>query len=404
MSEKPINEWQEELIYLTKKRDDLNVSKASIKELLKDSHAFYVSSLMALCGLIPHDKMDEELKYQYGNFEEDFEELCQFTDKKEQQEAFVKYSNVLSIIEEINRLSKDGSKYLIEGPLKTLEGKLKSIKELVKSEIEKEEAKLNSLNVSIEASMKSLENFKDFMDTAMGKVKVSSLTNDLISLIQNSMQGVQKLRISETNGEFSKEHYPEPGFLDTGVTKGNIARYNSFIFGFENRIRDIQNNLKGDLGNTCKKEVNALINSLSGNSLIEQRYLNDLKGSLENFLIGVISRINITIPFKKITDIPDGYQDQWDKLRSKFLCDYDDNSIKELFREIKLICQSLSFVDAANQELEKLERKIKEYRNKTPEAKKKEAKKIEEELNKRHDEILGIENNITDIEILKKRL
>lgn len=62
MSEKPINEWQEELIYLTKKRDDLNVSKASIKELLKDSHAFYVSSLMALCGLIPHDKMDEEIE------------------------------------------------------------------------------------------------------------------------------------------------------------------------------------------------------------------------------------------------------------------------------------------------------------------------------------------------------
>lgn len=404
MSEKPINEWPEELMYLTKKRDELNMSKESIKELLKDSHAFYISSLMALCGLVTHDKMDEELKYQYSGFEEDFEELCQFSDKKEQQEAFVKYSNVLSIVDEINRLSRDGSIYLIEGPLKTLEGKLKSIKELIQSELEEKEAQLNSLNVSIEANKKNLENFEDFMSAVMSKVKVSSLKNDLKSLIGSSIQRIQNLRKSESNGEFSKERYPEPGFLDTGVTKGNIASYNTFIFCFENKIRDIQNDLKDQLGNICKKEVNALIESLSGSSLVSQEYIKNLKASLVNSLAEVISDIDVIIPSKRIDDIPDGYQEQWDKLRAKYLCDYDDNSIKELFEDIKQICQDLDFVGTAMQELESLKGKITESLNKTPEAKKEEARKIKETLKKLHDEMLGIGSHITEIETLKKRL
>lgn len=404
MSEKPIDEWSEELMYLTKKRDELNVSQASIKELLKESHTFYISSLMALCGLVPYDKMEEELKYQYSGFEEDFEELCQFSDKKGQQEAFVKYSNVLSIVNEINRLSRDGSIYLIEGPLKTLDGKLKSIKELIQSEIEEKEAQLNSLNVSIEANKKNLENFEDFISAVMSKVKVSSLKNDLKSFIGSSIKNTQNLRESEYNREFSKERYPEPSFGSRGITKGNIASYNTFIFGFENKIRDLQDDLKDQLNNTCKKEVNALIESLSSSSLISQEHIKNLKASLVNYFTDVISDINVLIPSKRIDDIPDGYQEQWDKLRAKFLCDYDDNSIKELFEDIKQICQDLDFVGTAMQELESLKGKITESLNKTPEAKKEEAKNIKETLKKLHDEMLGIDSHVTEIETLKKRL
>lgn len=404
MSERPIDEWPEELAYLTKKRDELNISDEHIKVLLQNSHSFYISSLMALCGLIPHDKMSEDIKYQYGRFEEDFEELCQFSDKKEQQEAFVKYSNVLSVINEINRLSKEGSKYLIEGPLMRLDGKLKLVKEVVQSEIEKQQTDLNSLNVSIESKRKDIENFEDFIHTVMGKVEASSLTNDLMRIIQSAIKNVQGLRMSETDKEFSEERYLDPKIGSFGVAKDNIANYNTFIFGFENKIRDEIASLSTKLNQTCKEEVKSLRKSLEDSPLISKESMDCLYTSLVNHFTDVVSRITIMVDSHNIKYIPDGNQKQWDKLKTKFTCDFSDHAIYDLFSQAKQTVDKLDFVIYTSEQLELTKRKIITDLNKKPEEKKKEAKKLQEDIERLSNEMHMIDNNIMEIKKLKEQL
>lgn len=344
------------------------------------------------------------MKYQYGEFEEDFEELCQFSDKKEQQEAFVKYSNVLSVINEINRLSKEGSKYLIEGPLMRLDGKLKLVKEVVQSEIEKQQTDLNSLNVSIESKRKDIENFEDFIHTVMGKVEASSLTNDLMRIIQSAIKNVQGLRMSETDKEFSEERYPDPKIGSFGVAKDNIANYNTFIFGFENKIRDEIASLSTKLNQTCKEEVKSLRKSLEDSPLISKESMDCLYTSLVNHLTDVVSRITIMVDSHNIKYIPDGNQKQWDKLKTKFTCDFSDHAIYDLFSQAKQTVDKLDFVIYTSGQLESTKRKIITDLNKKPEEKKKEAKKLQEDIERLSNEMHMIDNNIMEIKKLKEQL
>lgn len=403
------NEWSDELEYFIQKRNDLIVSNETIKNLLNNSHATYVSSLMALCGLIPYDRMTDDMKYQYSGFEEDFEELCQFTSKEEQQKAFVKYSNVSSIVNEINRLSKEGSSYLVEGPVMTLRGKLLSVKETIMAEIEEKKAALNSLNVSIEANRKSLENFEDFMSSVMAKVKVSSLEVVLSDLINQAVTDIQRLRTSECNAELTEKHYPDPGFGSTGVTKANVANYNTFVSGFENMVRDRLNNLKDSFNSACKKEINSLILSLSDTALIDKEHMDNLNKSLFNNMIKSNSEtITVIVDSKRIDGMPDGKQKQWDRLRGRFLHDYDDERIcnleKGLLESFKHAKDNLEYVSDAVNQLDELKRKIESSLKKSPSQKKMEVLGLEKEIQNLSDEQKSIEAKICIIDDLKKNL
>jgi len=404
LSDKPIREWADELAYLTTKRDDIDVPDEDIRELLKNAHAFYVSALMALCGLTPSEEMDDNLKQQYGSFEEDFEELCQFSTKQEQQEAFVRCSNVLAIIDEINRLSKDGTKYLVEGPLKTLGGKLLSIKKVIQAEIEKKKSDLDLLNASADSFKKDLEVFQQFMQSVIGKAKVSSLDHEFINLINISRREIENRRDSEVADEFTEEHYPQTSFGSRGITKGNIARYNTFAFEFTNTVRDRLFKLQDDFNNAVKSEVNSLVGYLSANASISKDEVDYLKKAIENEYAKPISNIDVTVPTKTIDDIPDRNQKQWDKLRTQFLHSYDDSTIHELLNHFNNVEESLVFANIAEHELTELKNRITTILNKTPLSKAKEAEALKEEIKSLQDEVNAIDNHINAIEELKKRI
>ena len=397
--------WPEKLELFIRKRHDVVEENEVVKGLLEKSQATYISSLMALCGLIPLDKMDDGMKYQYSGFEEEFKELCQFSNREEQQRAFVEYSNVNSVISEINRLAHDGSKYLVDGPLMTLKGKLKSIKESIEAEIEEKSSIINSLNVSIEANQKKLENFNVFMSSVMAQVQVSSLENTLLDLINQAVSAVLQLRTDECNKEITEANYKDPGFGDTGVTKGNVANFNTFVSGFEGQIRDRLSNLKDLFNNACKQEINNLITNLSNTSQIDKEHMDNLGKALINDFVKHISDITVIVSSKRISAMPSGSQKQWDRLRSRFLSDYDDNTICNLndgiFSPFKQKVDSLDYVSTAIERLDALKNEIENSLTKSPVQKEREVNELKHKIDILSKELQSVEESMKSIDELK---
>lgn len=408
MLDVPIGEWQDELDYFIQTRNGIKISDNDVRALLSNSHVTYVSSLMALCGLIPYEKMSEEMKEQFSEFEEDFEELCQADNRESQQQLFVKYSNINTVINEINRLAKEGSVYLVEGPLITLKGKLSSIMNVIASEIEVREARLKVLEAGIEASKKSLDSFEDFFRLVGEKVRSSSLVVDLSNLVSASIKKAQDLRKSACSSEFTEKRYPDPPFGSRGVGKANIASYNTFVSGFENNLRDLLNNLKDSFLSECKKEVNGLITSLSTKSHIDKERMEVLKKSLINSLQKAINDIEVIVPSKRLSDIPDGYQKHWDLFRARFLKEFDDRYLCDLkdglYSSFSQAVQGLDYSNIALQELEKLKKDIIDSMNKTPRQKMAEIEKIRNEIVTLKKEMAYINSQIALIDDLIKNV
>ena len=406
-----IDEWPEELDYFIQGRNEIDISSSNIKSLLLNSRATYISSLMALCGLIPFDKMNDDMKCQFSSFEEDFEELCQSDTREQQQQAFVKYSNVNAVVAEINRLSKEGSIYLIEGPLRTIKGRLLSIKNTVESEIEAKNASLKSLQVGIEESKRSLDNFEEFMSSIIRNVKSSALSLKLSKLVSSAIKESRNLRESSSPTEFSEERYPEPTITSLKrVGKENIANYNTFTFGFENRLRDILENLKDSFRNECKTEVNDLMNRLSTTSSIDKDRMQLLKSSLINYLFGEIDKTDVIIPSKRCKSVPEGKQKHWDKFRSLFLNSYDDaylsdNMVAEgIFSELSATAKQINYVNFTKEKLDNLRNDIKASMNKSPLQKQNEITALNSEIGSLEHELKAITSDIVKIEELTNKV
>lgn len=404
-----IDEWPDELEYFIQGRNEIDIQNNNVKSLLSNSRATYMSSLMALCGLVPYDIMNDDLKEQFGYFEEYFEELCQGDTREQQQCDFIKYSNVNSVIDEINRLSKEGSVYLVEGPLKTLKGKLTSIKNTIETEIDSAKATLNSLQVGIETSQKSLENFEDFMSVAMRKVTTSSLSLNLSSLISSGIKESHDLRKSSCSVEFTEERYPEPDFFTTGVGKNNIANYNTFVSWFEDKQRDILENLKNSFSAECKNEVNGLIAELSTTSHIDKERMDMLQKSLINTLLTKTNAAYVIVPSKRLNYIPEGKQKQWDKFRMHFLDTYNDtylNNIEDngIFSGLSQTVQNIDYINVAIRELDKLKKDIIDAMNKSPQQKMDDKERIENEIKSLEIELASINSDLISIEELTQKI
>ncbi len=404
MLDVPIEEWQGELDYFIQRRNEIEIPDNDVKNLLYNSHSTYVSSLMALCGLIPYERMSDDMREQFSSFEEDFEELCQAGDRVNQQRLFVKYSNINAIINEINRLSRDGSVYLVEGPLKTLKGQLSSIKNLIDSEIEVKRATLKSLEVSIESSQRSLNNFEKFFSSVMEKVRSSSLVVDLCELVSVFIRNAQDLRKLNCSSEFTEERYPTPSLGSRRVGKGNIANYNTFVSGFENSLRDLLYNLKDSFSSKCKEEINGLITSLSTTSYIDREQMENLKKCLINSLQKVINDIKVILPSKRLNNIPDGNQKHWDLFRAHFLKDYNDVFCNDIFSHFSQAAQNLDYVSIALTELEKLKAIINQSMTMTPQQKRNKVEIIRNEINALEQELIDVNSQMALIEEIKEKV
>lgn len=416
LTDYPISEWSERLdIYLNDRNYVLKELKegTNSKELLENAHAFYVSSRMALLGLMSYEKLkeDEDLRYFYGQYEESFDELRRrnFADEAKQQAAFVEYSNINAVIDEINRLSKGGSKYLVEGPLRNLVGLLNKSKGKIQIEINDKKERLKRLRGEVASDKDEIADIGKFFDDILEKIKSSSLKVNLLSRINAAITESRIEREKESSSQFTDTKYSETSFGSRGKIKNNISIYNSFVYGFSGLLRSISMKLKDDLGIAGHEEIASILNSLSSAAYVSLEKRTWVKANLENTIDWLIAGIDVQIMPKTIKAAPDGKMKQYALFRKKFEDDYDDKYLSHnekdgIFKPFKTnAVDNLDFVREASFKLDELKNGILEDKKKTPEQKEEEIKTLEAEIETAEGKITKIEERITEInEMIEK--
>jgi len=326
----PKSEWDEQLDYFIDRRDAyLNKmeSSSNIVAIMNGSKSILVSSLMALCGQIPPSKQSAFLKQNKSRYEEEFDELAELTGEETLESKLVDLSNVNIVIDNINRIAKNGDGYLAEAPLLTLKGKLEAVINVVKREISVEESKIETLNQNVQSAVQEKENVIDFFDEVKSEIEVNQLSSELRSLVSSCFNSICSLRTSQSKSEFTEQNYPDPKLGDIGVTKHNLGRFNAFVSSFENELRDCENNLLHNM----RTQTNAYC------GILESRLVNthiDLKqrkwfiGSLLTSMNKTLDDICILISHHSLSKLPQGNLMQYALLQNKFMEDFCDSSIQ----------------------------------------------------------------------------
>lgn len=158
----------------------------------------------------------------------------------------------------------------------------------------------------------------------------------------------------------------------------------------------------------CKKEIKSLVSDLSQNSNINKEYMDELETSMMKHFTIIINDITIIVPSHQISEMPAGNQKQWDKLRTKFLNYYGDQSLhdfdKGLFAPFKQCIDSLDYNPIARRKLEELNLNITNSMNKTPTEKETEKKNIMANINVLQKEKGVIVNYIAMIDEIKNNI
>ena len=223
------SEWEDQKDYLLEKRNEYIEkfsSESNIREMVEKSEAVLTSSLMALCGQISPDKRSNWIKLSRSNFEEEYDEFCNVNDGTSLDELFVQYSNINSVVSEVNRIGRNSSAYLLEAPLKTLKGKLDAVIDFVNSEIEERKAKVATYDASITSLNKEIDDLKNYGNDIKSQIETYPLESKVMSAINKTFTDLCTKRSRMATSEFTKENYREPDLLSRGITKQNIALYN----------------------------------------------------------------------------------------------------------------------------------------------------------------------------------
>ena len=335
-----LNEWDSKVEDFKTDREEY----ISVKEhpqsarLIKESYAVPVSAFMALCGLNSKDKHSDFIKRKICEFEERYPELTA-NDVNSLEEALFKYSNISRIADILNNVSIEGKQYLIDKPIKTLEGKMRSIIEVIESDIVVAESDLKILKQGKDSALSDLKGLTDFMKSIKETITISPLEIKLNECIANSRHNIQTIREEESNS-FSKSKYPEPGAFSRGVTKGNIGAYNTTLSHFQSLLRGELESLVRTLEAKCNEYIGRAIESLENPKISEARRDN-FKERAKNASKELLQKVNIIVDAYAISSLPTGDAEQWSLLRSDFLSHYDDNFVDEKLKDFKNVSHKI---------------------------------------------------------------
>lgn len=330
----PFSEWEDQKEYFIEKRKDYLdkiPDSNNVHNIAAKAEAILTSSLMALCGIIPPEKRSNWIKVSRSNFEEEYNEFSDFSDDISLNNLFIKYSNINSITTEINRIARNSASYLLEAPLKTLKGKLDSVIENTKSEIEECNAKVSSYNASIKSAKQEIEDIENYISSVLSEINNYPLEEKIQYRISKTFTNLCSVRSQKSGSEFSKENYPEPGTFTQKVKKQNVAQYNLYVSNFEDIIRDEMN----DLINSLKSIINEYVGDLTM-MLVESKISEDnrklFKQGLINELSGMLNMI-IVIDSHVIDKAPIGQQMQWSLFKTNFERTFSDSYFNNLLDE-----------------------------------------------------------------------
>lgn len=335
------SEWEDQKDYLLEKRNEYIEkisSESNIREMVEKSEAVLTSSLMALCGQISPDKRSNWIKLSRSNFEEEYDEFCNVNDGTTLDELFVQYSNINSVVSEVNRIGRNSSSYLLEAPLKTLKGKLDAVIDFVNSEIEERKAKVATYDASITSLNKEIGDLENYGNDIKSQIETYPLKSKLMSAINKTFTDLCTKRSRMATSEFTKENYREPDLLSRGITKQNIALYNLCVSNFEDIIRDTLNDLINSLKSLINEYVGDLTEMLVKNKISESsRKL--FKQGLINDLSGKLNQVGIPIESHAIGKVPTGHAMQWSLFKTNFELTFSDSYFNQMLVDI---CQPIN--------------------------------------------------------------
>lgn len=331
------SEWEDQKDYLLEKRNEYIEkfsSESNIREMVEKSEAVLTSSLMALCGQISPDKRSNWIKLSRSNFEEEYDEFCNVNDGTSLDELFVQYSNINSVVSEVNRIGRNSSAYLLEAPLKTLKGKLDAVIDFVNSEIEERKAKVATYDASITSLNKEIDDLKNYGNDIKSQIETYPLESKVMSAINKTFTDLCTKRSRMATSEFTKESYREPNLLSRGITKQNIALYNLCVSNFEDIIRDSLNDLINSLKSLINEYVGDLTEMLVKNKISESsRKL--FKQGLINDLSGKLNLVCIAIESHAIGKVPTGHAMQWSLFKTNFEMTFSDSYFNQILAGIR---------------------------------------------------------------------
>lgn len=393
--------WKSQLESFLEDRDEyLSGDKHPIVySLVKDSDAVAVSAFMALCGQRPKDTRSDFVKNQIAKFEERYPELTE-DNSVTLEEALIKYSNIGNIVTILNRIASNGKQFLIDKPLNTLIGKIKAIIEDIQSDIDTAESNLKLLNQDRDAAESDLKGFKDFMECSI-KESVSNSPMEILLLekVADTRQHIYTKRGEEQNS-ITKQKYPQPGPLSTGVTKANIGAYNTFLSRFQSILRGDFESLSRGLESTANGYIRTTILSLVNPKISEQRRENfEIKA--KNKAKSRIQKVNVVIPSYSITSLPSGNAEQWSLLYTDFGKHYDDKAIDGFLQKYIDVSHDIGTPSFILDMLVKMEEDMTRELNQSPSEIKEKIKEVEANIMRLKDELKWTKEQLKQLSSVK---
>lgn len=408
-----LSQWPSYIPKFERKKEEAikQIPKEGIKELLSKGKISYVSALMALIGykVLGYNQkkqaskdchIDDETKDFYVQYQSDFSEL-------KSAEDFIKYSHIGGIVNIINQLSVDKSKYLANYPIQTLLGLLKSLSDDILGEIKGKQNELSILQQNAAEAQRQLNAINETFKILGNNINSPFLATALNDSIRETKHEIQHFRDSTSVDEFTASNYEEPTILTSGARKRNLSRYKGILFDFDNEIRNKLEKLKDRFNTECEAYINKLVEGLvTENIKLHDRQL------FADVLIGLLkSEISSGLPITVNPDEPNkclhGDGTQHSLYRSDFLQRRSDtvieNNYLKIFRTfIDIVINSDVLRNAITEKIEGLKAKIKSAIDFSPTEKEEEIKKVMSNINDLKIELIDIEKEIKSLEELKK--
>jgi len=364
----PLNAWDEQLEYLLERRKEYFrqlPSNGNVEHIISKSHAVITSSLMALCGLIDRADRTPFIKQSISRYEEMYNELCEPFQNETLEDRLVKFSNINKIISDIDRIGRNSTNYLLEGPLMTIKGKLESIVETINSDIEECQAKIDSLSTSYETAQNDLREMESFMREMRERILGNDLNTQLQSLVNDTYLNLCKDRLEDASKEFTEEQYPDPVFGSRGVTKQNIGNYNTFVTSFESKLRNYENNLVSSFRSHAKENIRSMVSSLVNVHISEPRR-KIFEIIVQKGMFELIDELILIIDSHVISNIPVGNQKQWSLLKTNFFETFDDNYFNSELKQFRDQAKDISDPGLVIAALQHLEDELRDEMQTTP--------------------------------------
>ncbi len=409
-----LSQWSSYIPKFDRKKEEAikQIPKEGIKELLTKGRISYVSTLMALIGyeVLEYNQkkkdgidcnISDDIKEFFVEYQSDFAELKSAND-------FIRYSNIIDIVDIINQLSADKSKYLASYPVQTLIGLLKSLINVVLAEIKGKQNELSILKQNAAASRQQLDVINEVFRALGNSINSPVLATTLREKIRETKHEIQKIRDTLSANEFTSSNYEKEGHIFTsGPENRNLSRYKGVLANFDVVVRNKLEELKDKFSTECEAYINNLVEGL----ITENITLKD-RNLFTNVLIDLLkSEISKGLPIAVNPDEPAnclyGAGGQYVLYRSDFLQRRSDTIIENNYLKI-----FRAFVDgtissdvlrnAITEQIEALKAKLKDAIDYSPTEKEEEVKILTQKINELEKELKDVKTEINLLEELKE--